>query len=527
MKTIPQDSLSAQVQNILMASSYKERPELSIPKDYHEQVDTLYRYYYGDELFGWLVDLMSILIAGHSSSWVIEISGNKKKKAELEKAEEEEEIWWYFDKYLNNELDNMTIGGRNVDITLARHLILTSMAGVQFSFNDFKIPEKRVDAKPYRFPTKIVDIYSNSILLKRIGTSSEIMQNEDIYIKQSESANDNIKEGGIPQTSSLDNENPDTSQYTKLISMNQKMDKGAYVIKAFWSHSAVKIKEEGKKFEVIEGLYPTPVLTRVIPHLKMRQTLNASDLQAIDGVMKAILVWEMDKSIEIKPERTLKSGVTEKGTLQLVQEWLQKLKLSGVMEMTLPPGIKPSWVTPPTDVLLDADKYLAPTLGILTGFGIIPFPQQMGDMRSFNIKSFKELIAYYRYLLKSFWDKLALIIWEKNEKLFLIPERVYSPIRFFEDNILEMVDKERARGTVSVETFHDMIGINSKTETQRLERERPNMELYQESVPTQFRQDTVDKETTKSTDSKNKAGRPKKETASEGKTIEKSLEKGE
>ncbi len=487
--------------DFLALAKYKEMPKLTKPTDYHEKIEIIQGYYLKDPLFSMLVD-QTIKFAVDGHDWEL-ISPDDEKltigelmdsfKNNKVRSEKEENIWRKWDRKLNIELGNVLPGTGIVDEWIAKKTWLTGMCALTWKYGT--IPSGDDRSYDYKMPTIMVNWPSESVRLQK-GINWADPEEFWRKIPETDKQKKLTEKNDIPKADT--SETADLKkQYEKMSSMSDGKDIASFVVKMNWSPGDVAIEDKSSDFDLCRGLYPNPPFEDCIPWLMIREALCSSDLQILDGLINIILLWRMgDKEYnngELRPARKDKSGTTIKGDFDYAKLLLETYGAKKVMDMYLPWWITPEFIAPPTETLLNKDKYLQATFQMLAKFGIILSAE--GNVSDFNTLFYEQNIKHFRNkILLPFWDMLCGNIVERNTgRLTTIPNRRYNPLPFSRDKIIESIQKGHEQGEVSTETYLRMIDIDPNVERARVRREvgRGDRDIYDKAVPTRFKQDVV------------------------------------
>jgi len=501
--------------SMVALAQYKDMPKLKKPDDYHEKIKLLQGYYFKDPLFGSLID-MNIHFATDGHDWEVisrkdeRLSLDKLKSAEVKQktdSEREEEVWRAWDRKLNGPLVNVYRGSEFVDDWIMWNTQITGMCALTWKYGNVSVSDDQ-RTRDYKMPVIMVDWPSQSVLLRK-GKSWE--DPEEFYTKKpDDNTNKTRKEkDSIP---GAEIESPDVSLKNYIFHDpigRPGSEYGSFVIRYKWSPGSVSMQDKTGEFSTHLGLYPNPPHESCIPWLMMRESLWSSDLQILDGIINFILAWFIgSKEYQLKPKRTDKSGtVVYDGDFAQAKKLLEEYGAKKVLEMFLPHWVKPEVIVPPTDTLLNAEKYIQATIELLSAFGILPSGKsEVGTL------GIEQKILYYRNkVLLPFWDMLCEDIVSRNPgALTTIPNRRYNPLPFSRETIMVGVQKAHEQGELSTETYFRFMGIDPTVERARVKKEfaRGDRGLYDEMVPTRFKQDVVKGDETETKKNSQAPGRP-------------------
>lgn len=486
---------------VLALAKYKDMPQLTKPTDYHEKVQLIRGYKKKDPIFGQLMGMMKNFIAdGHdwevtsksAENVSVKDRPNTKKKSASEK---EEEIWRNWDIKLNLPLSNILPGTDQVDDWIIDDLLTGGMCGLTWKYGKVGFTEDN-RFRNYEMPIIMVNHPQESIYLRR-GT--EWYDPEEFYTKRPVS---NTQQD-IKRTEHDAIPTADTSQGT--ISKTDYMfhpkigssgDFGSFVLKVNWSPGGVTIVDGNGTFTSYLGLYPDPPYEYCIPWLLAREALLASDIQILDGLINYILAWIIgDESNPPFAERKKADGTVIPSDFATIKKVLTDQKARKILETFLPHWVKPEFITPPSDTLLSAEKYLQATVNLLVGFGIFAFDGV--DLGTTVLE--QNINSYRNKVLVPFWDMVGWDIVSRNkDSLTSSPNRRYNPLPFKRsDTLVTAIQKSHEQGEVSTETVLRVFGLDPDVERTRVVKEfiRGDREVYDAQVPVQFSQ-TVAKDTT-------------------------------
>ena len=499
----------------LALARYKDMPKLEKPDDYHEKCKLIQGYYKKDDLFGRLVDSVTEFAAnGHDWEVPIDQRGDMKKGGEkkLLEAERQEAVWRSWDRVINKDI-NLMPGTGTIDDWIMTKAQLTGMCALTWKYGMVKTNKADDRHRAYKMPRIMVNWPSESVLLVR-PDNWEVP--EKLYLKEPGTDDKTVTESTDIEEANTADPNPDLSDYREQKSIGDRDETyGSFVIKYKWSPADVTIIDGEGEFDTYKGLYPDPPYEKLLPWLMMREAMCSSDLAILDGLINLLLVWWIGSEKYDPMAKTLAvDGTVERESdFDLAKQLLENQDVKKVMELFLPHYIKPEFITPPTETMTDAEKYIQATKEMLQFFGIFE------EDRTF----FEQIIKSFRAkILVPFWSLLTQDIVDRNEKkLSEPPNRRYHPLPFNSDKTIVAVQQSHERGEVSTETLHRVIGIDPTVERARVLKEflRKDREVYNEMVPIQFSQDVVkDGETTTKETSKKTGRKPGKKDENQRKS---------
>lgn len=496
-------------------ANYKAMPKLNKPKDYHDKIQLLQSYYRKDNLFKSLVDSwIRHAIDGHD--W--EVISSKDERLTVEQlrssfkdkksdSEKEEDVWKLWDRELNLALNNVLPGTGRIDEWLLRRVLQTGMCALSWEYGKVDFEDGRFTSM--EVPTIMVDWPSESVRLER---SEKWNSPERTWIKKStKKPNENrIDQGELPKTD-LTTEDIDKSTHEFMPSIADRKQTATFVVKMNWSPGEVTVRDGDGATTLFEGLYPNPPFESLIPWLMMREALSTSDLQILDGLINVVLAWIIgNEKQDIKASRKEANGTVIEGDFEKVKKMLEEFGAQKIEEIFLPWWVELKFISPPAETLTNVEKYVQATMELLNAFGI--FFSEKGAQTDFDLINFEQAINHIRNtILIPFWRMVTGEVVRRNKNLTTVPNRRYNPLPFSREAVITSIEAMHKSGEISTETMNRVLGIDPTIERARVRKEvgRQDRKVYDEAVPTVFKQDVVKGAGQTSKTSSVPPGRPK------------------
>lgn len=512
-------------------SDYGRPVDIRIPYGYHAQVKKTWEMFDTDSLFHYLVT-RCIDFGANGFEWEIpavykpgifkKVLDWLKKRIfgkgipEIGKVKEEERVWNYWAATINQGVPNVLPGIDEINKWIVKHLILNGMGSLGWKWKKVEI-----NGQTYELPMEMTIWNPLSIALKR---KNEAFVSEEAYIKINtrEFVRETAKISGIGDITWANL--PGVEQLT-LMGTKPGAPQEAFILKYNWSPGDNTSLILGRNVEVGQGLYPVPPFLSLIEPAMMRRQLYAADLSILDGIINYLLIWKIGDNTkdkdgnlvhEPRPERKDSNGnVLEKSSLEIAKDVITATTRGNAMQIFLPYYWDIQIKTPDTAALLNAEKYLQPTLEILMAFGIFLSMGKLKGVADINIKNFEEMLDSIRLRhIKRFWETLCSEIVSRNkDKLHTIPNMVFNPLNTQTEDFRRGLLQLTKIGFLSMDSMLKAYRMDKKTEISRIAEEIVSGEkaLREENVPVQFKQAVTKGDVTEEITSSRAPGRPGKE----------------
>ena len=499
-------------------ATYARSIDIRIPHGYHAQVKKAWELYEEDRIFRYLID-RCLDFGANGFEWELpigDVSSSRRRRVSRE-----HEIWDFWARSVNCDVPNVLPGIDEINKWIIKHLLLNGMCIPNWQWETVEINGVR-----YELPMKLTVHNPLSVILDRANL---LFMDEKIYLKLDESQKKILEERkDINQVSSL---NLGGSQFgvfeLKQMGKSLKNKIEAFAIKYNWTPGDNTALILGKNVEVGQGLYPTPPFTGLNDMLVLRQSLRAADIAILDGIINYIIDWEIGDNTKIKtpdggeelpnqpmPAKYDESGaLIEKSSVEYAQEAITSDTRGPIMQIFHPYYYKLNLKMPDVTALINGEKYTQSIMEIFLAFGILiaPLGQRM-DFTDINTANFEQMLENIRLNhVKRFWESLASWIIKRNKNRFsVIPNMIFNPLNTQTAEFKKAIRSIAEMGRVSSETLLKYHNLDKKVELARIkeEREKKQTELFEENVPTRFKQSVKGKADNKTFRQTGFPGRP-------------------
>jgi hypothetical protein len=436
----------------------------SRPEDYQTQCKTAWNDYDGDPLFGFLIDRFA-QFGINGTRWHLE---NK----------EEQAVWDEWAKNINNGIIDIIPGLDEVEKWLIKNLALTGMVPCTWEWRTM-----RINGKDYQVPA-----YFNVLPSANIKITNE----NNIFGK-------NV----IKYT--------DPSGKEITLQRNNK-NQGCFVLK--YNYTPADMLATGTVVRtsydnVATTLYPKPPFLRLHEDVDVRMKLREMDRDTIINFLNRLyLVLIGDEAHPPQSARTDENGaVIKKGTIEEVADRINDATLSregAFRTLYLPYYVKIEDKTISADALMNFNKYIASTLSVLSGFGILVVPGNDArlDFTDLNVQSFEQMIDYFRirHIARFIEGVLCKEIVARNKgKLTEVPSIKWNQLNTKTNEFRREIVNLMRMGKVDTKESLEFFGLNKKIVVSNLREElgdkakdMSEKEMFDANVPIAFSQTTVD-----------------------------------
>lgn len=399
--------------------------------------------------------------------------------------------WWSTN--VNQDVSNTLKGHDQVLEWMWRHLLLESMAVID---NDWQ--QVKVGRKTYWLPMRTM---VHSGLNVKLASEDTRWGSERIYLALQD-RNSLISQHGY-YTSGTPN------QYTQYASLNSFDEANVR-----WLKDGFALKD---RYTPGRGPYPKPFITAFLKEVQGRQELVAADRekaqQLIEDIIQVIVgtdTWPARNAVKDKEGR-----VTQEGDVEKAAELFAVHNRSRLTAIATPHTVQLKRMGVDVAALLNTAKYAPFHNTILMNFGIVSeadASQGTADAK-FNIQGFKAFLGARRKIIRRYMEQTAEEIARRNDlDLKSSPNFHWEPLNIDVTALIDLFKQLYVTGGLSLQTFHDALGLNSIEENRRISEEVKEglMETIKRHVPVAYSQTTVKPDTEPATHDTNKqGGRPK------------------
>lgn len=482
-----------------------------VPTTYSEKVLRMWDYYNSDPLFKFMVNRVTDFVA-NGAQFEVGMpmpSGSYldlvKREERSELTEREEAAWNQWAETLNDEAPNVLPGLNEITSWATRHMLLSGMFIPMWQWGTMKVGRLQLVV-----PTVICCQPASAVLLVR---KDELFLDEDTYLAspqtvmgiQSGSRNFRPVQDGDPRvamgpTTISNPRGVGTILIPRMGTAKRAGDIEGVAVKYQYSPAdLVSMRRSGQLGSVGQALYPLVPYIGLLPSLVARQKLMASDLSVLDGLINYIVLYSVgDKDNPPEPAEIAADGsVLHPSTLQLVRDAVREGRVGDAFELFLPYYVKMSQMTPETTTLLSSEKYVQPTLEILSAFGILFARSTTGSrerMEKINIANFEQMLERVRDHVRLFYMKLVRRIMALNgDKLKYKPRWIPMPLNTKSEQFFEQLTKLASTGEISSKTRHRYYGLDPEVERSRIARELSQDvdDLFDANVRVSYKQQAV------------------------------------
>ena len=435
------------------------------PENYADKVRTVWNDYDADPTFQYLVDRM-IHFGVNGTHWHMEDKS-------------QEPFWNEWARRVNSGYIDIIPGLDEVEKWVFKNLGLSGMAALEWDRGKMSIGNKT-----YSVPTNIT-VYP--------ATQIEIKNPEGTF-------------GGNQAWLTEDGKNQ------RQLGTDKK--RGAFLLKM--NYSPADLASAGKMVVARAGglntktiLYPKPPFLTVHEDIETRLSLREVDRSTVADLIN--LIWHFkigDKENPPKPPKKDKDGnVIEKGTVEIIADIIKnsdKTKSGGTRSIFLPYYIAIEKIIPDIQVLLNYNKYLAPTLNLLAAFGILVSPGSDSklDFTEIDTQNFEQYLDFIRlrHIGRFIEGILCAEIVRENDGLKEIPSLRFNVLNTktneFRKYILELLDRGRMSNRIATE----VAGLNFQHVLEDLKEEtgiakpKSDTELFNAAVTVRFKQGVVNEQ---------------------------------
>jgi hypothetical protein len=291
--------------------------------------------------------------------------------------------------------------------------------------------------------------------------------------------------------------------------------RGGFVLKL--NYSPADLSASGKMIATSAGsikaeptFYPKPPFFNVHEDIETRLKLREVDRSTVADLINIIWYFKIgDKDNPPEPPILDETGkVIKKGTIGEMADSIKdddKNRSGGTRTLFLPYYVELKNLLPEVQVLLNYDKYIAPTINLLAAFGIFVSPGKDTRLNftDINTQDFEQFLDFIRVRhIGRFIEGMlcAEIVRENSKVLTEIPSLRWNVLNTktdeFRKYILELVDRGRMSSRVATE----VAGLNYKniisdlaSET-GIEKPKNDTELFNAAVTVRFKQGVVNEQ---------------------------------
>ena len=452
------------------------KTQYSRPDDYKRRVETVWNDYQADPMFKFLLDRM-IFFGINGTRWQV-------------KNESEMEFWNEWARQINEQLNAIDIlGGLDeLQTWIFKSMMLTGMVPMTWEWGTVNVGKKS-----YKAPVNITVLPSSKVSLKN--------------------------ESGIW--------GKDVATYEDK---GVKFDKNAFILKYFSSPadmSASGVKVSASTANVKPSLYPEPPFFSVHEDIETRLQLREIDRSTVADLLSVL--WHISVGDKEHPpigeKKNAAGEVLTKSTIDSVKESMEgaAAKTAGTRSIYTPYYVDIKKITTDTSVLLNYDKYFAPTLNLLYSFGIFVVMGQDSRLNftDINTQNFEQIINFARnfHIRRFIENKLCVPIVRANPSLLTeIPSLRYNQLNTqteaFRTALLELLKTGRMSSRIVNESMglnNDYVVNDIREEQKKGENGESISDLFNANVPVTFKQQaSTDGEPTKTSDTlgTNQGGKP-------------------
>ena len=459
------------------------------PTDYASKCKLVWNDYNADPLVRYLIDRMSHF-GINGTQWQLE---NKK----------EESFWSEWGRSINRNIIDVIPGLDEVEKWIFKNLAITGMSSIQWEWGTMSL-----NKVTYNVPIRMNVLPSSDMKLK--NKSGKFGQTEVSY------------------TNSAGN---------KVVLKINEGQKGSFLIKL--NYSPADMTASGKSVtntvgNVISTLYPEPPFLPIHEDVTTRLKLREIDRDTVEKFLEILWIIKVGNE-EYHPQPPIKdeNGVTTKdGTITKVAKQMKDSagnRTGATRSLFVPYYVDIIDKTPNAEVLLNYSKYLAPTLNILSSFGIFMALGDDGQLNftKINVQNFEQFIEFIRKVhIQRFIEGILCreIVLRNSDKLKTVPSLSWAKLNTkseeFRKGITELLDKGEMSAKEALQHFGSNLKVVKEDIIQELKSEEfPEKELRKMSirqlfnlnVPVSFKQSSStsdDEEKITETPATNKGGRP-------------------
>lgn len=456
----------------------------SRPESYQTQCYTAWNDYDGDPLFGYLIDRFA-QFGVNGTRWFME---NR----------DEQVFWDEWARNINNGIIDVIPGLDEIEKWILKNLALTGMAPCTWEWGTMN-----VNGKDYTVP-----IYFN------------ILPSANITLENTDNIFGKTKVTYKPPTGD-----------ETVLSRNLK-NNGNFILK--YNYTPADMLATGTVVRtsysnVATTLYPKPPFLKLHEDIDTRMKLREMDRDTIINVLNKLwLVLIGDEKHPPQPARYDENGaVLQKGTIEEVADRINDSSMSregAFRTLFLPYYVQMQDKTISPDTLINFEKYVASTLAVLYGFGVLVVPS--GDARldftDINVQGFEQMIEYFRtrHLARFIEGVLCKEIVSRNSKLLTeVPSLKFNQLNTKTDDFRNQIFNLMKTGKVSTRIALEFFNINKSVVMSDLRDElgkeaegKTDKEKFDMNVPISFKQQVAgqdgEPEKTAETLGTNEGGRP-------------------
>ena len=438
----------------------------SRPSNYSTQCYTAWNDYDGDPLFGYLIDRLAHFGA-NGTRWFME---NR----------EEQAFWDEWARRINSDLIDVIPGLDEIEKWLIKNLAITAMAPCTWEWGVM-----RIGGKDYNVPTFFNILPSANITIS--NTEYKFGKNIVKYRDNKNAERTLVRNAGKESNFLL------KYNYTPA----DMLATGTVVRTAYSNVSTT--------------LYPKPPFLKLHEDIDVRMKLREMDGDIIkNSVNKLWTVLVGDKDHPPQPAVIDSSGAVEKkGTMEEVMDRFKDASVSreGAYRMLfLPYYVKLQDQTIDPQLLVNFNKYIASTMAVLSGFGILVVPS--GDNRldftDINVQGFEQMIEYFRtrHVARFIEGVVCKEIVSRNaDKLTEVPSLKWNSLNTKTNDFRAEIFHLMQTGKISTRMALEFYGINKNVVISDLKEElgdaakgKTESELFNANVPVSFKQQVADKD---------------------------------